>query len=162
MTIREATIDDFDAIWPIFHDIVSSGTTYSFPRDTTKAEAIKIWLVLPVKTFIYKERGEVLGSYYIKTNQTGSGDHVCNCGYIVSVEARGKGVATSMCEHSQKIAVELGYKAMQFNFIVSTNVGAIRLWKKLGFQTVGCLPKAFNHPQAAYVDVFLMYKWLAT
>ena len=97
---------------------------------------------------------------YIKTNQNGPGDHVCNCGYMVSSTARGKGLATSMCEHSLKIALELGYKAMQFNFVASTSEGAVRLWTKLGFETVGRLPKAFDHPAIGLVDALVMYKWL--
>ena len=91
------------------------------------------------------------GGYYIKTNQNCLGNHVCNCGYMVSSAARGKGLATSMCEHLQKIALELGYKAMQFNFVASTNEGAVRLWTKLGFETVGRLPKAFDHPAIGLV-----------
>ena len=79
---------------------------------------------------------------------------------MVSPVARGKGLATSMCEHSQKIALELGYKAMQFNFVASTNEGAVRLWTKLGFETAGRLPKAFNHPAIGLVDALVMYKWL--
>jgi ribosomal protein S18 acetylase RimI-like enzyme len=81
--------------------------------------------------------------------------------YMVATTARGKGLATALCEHSQKVAIELGYKAMQFNFVISTNQAAIRLWSKLGFDTVGCLPKAFNHPKQGYVDALVMYKWLS-
>ncbi|MDX8387847.1 MAG: GNAT family N-acetyltransferase [Ghiorsea sp.] len=114
----------------------------------------------PRKTFVVEENGKILGTYYIKTNQAGPGKHVCNCGYMVSAVARGKGLATLMCEHSQSVAVEMGYKVMQFNFVASTNEGAIRLWNKLGFQTVGNLPKAFEHPVKGYVDALVMYKWL--
>lgn len=160
MNIREATQNDFEQIWPIFHETVSLGETYTFDRDTTKSDASKIWMDIPQKTFVYEESGIILASYYLKTNQAGPGNHVCNCGYIVSSKARGKGLATALCEHSQKIALELGYKAMQFNFVVSTNVGAIRIWEKLGFETVGRLPKAFNHPIGGYVDALVMYKWL--
>ena len=96
----------------------------------------------------------------MKINQAGPGNHVCNCGYMVSHLARGKGLATSMCEHSQEVARELGYKAMQFNFVASSNEGAVRLWDKLGFRTVGRLPNAFNHPVKGYVDALVMYKWL--
>lgn len=79
---------------------------------------------------------------------------------MVSPSARGKGLATAMCEHSQQVAKELGYRAMQFNFVVSTNVGAIKLWKKLGFNIVGQLPKSFKHPSQGFVDALVMYKWL--
>jgi L-amino acid N-acyltransferase YncA len=160
MHIREATIADFDQIWPIFQSIVAAGETYTYPRETTREQAISLWLEAPRKTFVAEENGEILGTYYIKTNQPGGGDHVCNCGYMVSSAARGRGLASSMCEHSQQIARSLGYLAMQFNFVASTNEGALRLWTKLGFETVGRLPKAFNHPTQGYVDAMVMYKWL--
>lgn len=158
--IREATPADFDAIWPIFHDVVAAGDTYTYPRGTTKDEAFRLWMEIPRVTFVAQDGGRVLGTYYIKTNQGGGGDHVCNCGYMVSSAARGRGLATAMCEHSQQVAVKLGYKAMQFNFVVSTNEGAVKLWNKLGFATVGRVPKAFNHPAQGFVDALVMYKWL--
>jgi len=160
MSIREATEKDFDKIWPIFHEIVSSGETYAYPQDTTKEQAFNIWLKTPRKTFVFEENRKILGTYYLKTNQSGPGSHVCNCGYMVSSQARGRGLATSMCEHSQIVAKDLDYKAMQFNFVASSNEGAVSLWKKLGFETVGRLPRAFNHPIKGYVDALIMYKWL--
>ncbi|MGF1527909.1 MAG: GNAT family N-acetyltransferase [Candidatus Competibacterales bacterium] len=159
MPIREAAREDFDQIWPIFHQIVAAGETYAYPRDTTKEQALKIWLDAPRKTFVAEEDGQILGTYYIKTNQAGPGDHVCNCGYMVAWTARGRGLATAMCEHSQTVAKEFGYKAMQFNFVASSNEGAVRLWDRLGFATVGCLPKAFCHPSKGYIDALVMYKW---
>ena len=160
MNIREATNSDFDAIWPIFHDVVAAGDTYAYSRNTTKEQAFHLWMEIPRKTFVIEDENKILGTYYIKTNQGGPGSHVCNCGYMVSTEARGKGFATAMCEHSQTIAHELGFKAMQFNFVASTNEGAVKLWIKLGFEVVGCLPKAFNHPSNGYVDALIMFKWL--
>ena len=160
MNIREATENDFDAIWPIFNEIVSAGETYAYPPETTKAEAFQLWMRLPRRTYVVENNNKILGTYYIKTNQGGPGSHVCNCGYMVSSKARGKGLATAMCEHSKKTARELGYKAMQFNFVASSNEGAIRLWRKLGFETVGRLPKAFNHTVQGYIDALVMYKWL--
>ncbi len=162
MNIREATTKDFDQIWPIFQEIAATGETYAYPRDTTKEQALKIWMDAPRKTYVFEDAGQILGTYYIKTNQTGPGDHVCNCGYMVSSAARGRGLATALCEHSQHIAKELAYKAMQFNFVASSNEGAVRLWNKLGFETVGRLPKAFHHPSGEYVDALVMYKWLDT
>lgn len=160
MIIREATEADWAEIWPIFHGIVKAGDTYAFDRDTTEDQAKQIWIEAPRKTFVCIEDSVVLGTYYIKTNQAGPGSHVCNCGYMVAPDARGKGLASAMCEHSQQVAQALAYKAMQFNIVASSNTGAVRLWKKLGFAEVGCLPKAFNHPVKGYVDAFVMYKWL--
>lgn len=161
MKLREAASDDFDRIWPFFREIVAAGTTYGYPRDIAKEEARALWMDKPRKTFVAERDGQILGSYYLKTNQAGPGDHVCNCGYMVSSAARGRGLATAMCEHSQELAKQLGYQAMQFNFVASSNEGAVRLWEKLGFETVGRLPRAFRHPSKGYVDALVMYKWLA-
>jgi ribosomal protein S18 acetylase RimI-like enzyme len=158
--IREATSEDFEQIWPFFREIVAAGETYAYPREITREEALQIWIDAPRKTFVAEEDGRILGSYLIRTNALGPGDHVCNCGYMVSSAARGRGLATAMCEHSQGVARALGYKAMQFNFVVSSNEGAVRLWNKLGFATVGRCPKAFRHPTKGYVDALVMYKWL--
>jgi ribosomal protein S18 acetylase RimI-like enzyme len=162
MSIREARSEDFDQIWPIFREIAAAGETYAYPPDITREQARTLWMDAPRKTYAFEEDGRILGTYYIKTNQAGPGDHVCNCGYMVSSAARRRGLATAMCEHSQRIARDLGYKAMQFNFVASSNEGAVRLWNKLGFATVGRLPKAFQHPSAGYVDALVMYKWLET
>lgn len=160
MEIKEASAQDFDLIWPIFYEVAKAGETYAFRTDTSKEEALNIWVKTPRKTYIALDDGEVIGTYYLKTNHAGPGDHVCNCGYMVAASASGKGVATAMCEHSQAMAKELGYKAMQFNFVASTNIGAVRLWQKLGYDIVGRLPKAFNHPAKGFVDALVMYKWL--
>ncbi|MDG1306899.1 MAG: GNAT family N-acetyltransferase [Porticoccaceae bacterium] len=161
MIIRRALDADFSAIWPIFQQIVAAGDTYAYDRDISEQEAKRIWIQLPERTFLIEENNKVLATYYIKKNQAGPGAHVCNCGYMVAEWARGRGLATALCEHSQQIASELGYKAMQFNFVAATNGGAISLWEKLGFATVGCLPRAFEHPSEGFVDALVMYKWLA-
>jgi L-amino acid N-acyltransferase YncA len=160
LNIREANREDFEQIWPIFRGIVAAGETYAYPRDTSQEQALTLWLETPEKTYVVEADGQILGTYYIKTNQLGPGDHVCNCGYMVAPAARGRGLATAMCEHSQSVAQELGYKAMQFNCVAASNAAAVRLWTKLGFATVGRLPKAFHHPSRGYIDALVMYKWL--
>jgi len=161
MIIRKATNDDFSKIWPIFRTVVRAGDTYTIPKDIGETDAREIWMRAPLKTFVAEENGAALGTYKLNVNRAGGGNHVCNCGYMVTPEARGHGVASKMCEHSQKIALDLGFKAMQFNMVVSTNKSAMRLWQKLGFGIVGTLPRAFRHPQQGYVDAHVMYKWLA-
>lgn len=158
--IREAEENDWNAIWPFFQNIVSAGDTYGFDPKTDKAAGHQIWLAAPRKAFVVEEHGQILGSYYLKTNQQGPGSHVCNCGYMVAPEARGRGLASAMCEHSQRIAIELGYHAMQFNFVASTNEGAVRLWLNHGFDIAGRLPKAFRHPEHGLVDALVMFKAL--
>jgi ribosomal protein S18 acetylase RimI-like enzyme len=160
LDIKEAVPDDFERIWPFFQPIASAGDTCAYPRDISRQEAQRLWMHAPVKTFVAEDKGEIAGAYYIKTNHAGPGNHVCNCGYMVPAKARGKGVGTIMCRHSQKVALELGYKAMQFNFVAASNELAVHLWTRLGFKIVGRLPKAFNHPQKGYIDALIMYKWL--
>jgi len=159
--IRDALPGDWPAIWPIFEEIVRAGDTYAYPADTDKHTAEALWMTKPDRTFVFESDGNILGTYYLKTNQEGPGKHVCNCGYMVSSAARGMGIARQMCEHSQGISVAMGFNAMQFNFVASSNDVAVALWKKLGFDVVGTLPRAFNHPTLGLVDAFVMYKWLA-
>ncbi len=160
LSIHESTAKDFQQIWPIFQEIVAKGDTYPYPPDINQEEAFHQWMEIPQKTFVAKLDEEIVGTYYIKPNQTGLGAHVCNCGYMVSSQARGQGIATQLCVHSQQSALELGYKAMQFNLVVSSNAAAVHLWNKLGFEIIGRLPKAFNHLRLGLVDAFIMYKWL--
>lgn len=160
MDIRLAVPEDFDQIWPIFEQIVSAGTTYAYPRDTDAAGARRLWIEQPQETWVAVEDGVVVGTYYIKPNNAGGGAHVCNCGYMVASHVQGRGIARKMCEHSQLRAVELGFRAMQFNFVLATNVGAIGLWRKLGFDEVGRLPGAFEHPSEGFVDALVMFKTL--
>lgn len=161
MEIRKYRESDWDRVWPILENVFRTGETYAYPPEITENEAHQIWVERPEETYVAIRRDdEIVGTYYIKKNQPGPGAHVCNCGYIVSEDARGQGIASSMCRHSQRAAVALGFRAMQYNLVVSTNEGAVRLWNKLGFDTVGRLPKAFNHPEKGYVDALVMYKWL--
>ena len=161
MEIRKYQELDWVIIWPIIKKVFSAGETYAYSPNITEEEARDVWIKYPKETYVViGSANEILGSYFIKANQPGLGSHVCNCGYIVAESARGKGVASSMCEHSQKIAKQLGFIAMQYNLVVSTNKGAIRLWKKLGFDIVGNLPKAFNSKSQGYVDAWVMYKEL--
>jgi len=160
--IREATDTDWVSIWPIFQAITAAGDTYAYQQSISFDEGRQLWMEIPRKTYVVEAKdGSILGTYYIKTNHAGPGSHVCNCGYMVAPNARGQGLATRMCEHSQMVAVnKFRYKAMQYNFVAASNAGAVRLWKKLGFDEVGRLPQAFRHPIQGYVDALVMYKWL--
>ena len=160
LIIRKAQEGDAAAIASIILPIIRSGATYALDPELSRDEALAYWLDGDKETFVAEEDGEVLGTYYIRPNQPGGGQHVCNCGYMTAPEASGRGVATAMCEHSISYARQAGYRAMQFNFVVATNKGAIRLWNRLGFDVVGRLPKAFQHPQDGYVDALVMHREL--
>ena len=137
MEIRTYRESDWGRVWPIIEKVFRAGETYTFSPEITEREAHKVWVEVPRESYVaVGEEGQILGTYYIKPNQPGLGSHVCNCGYIVSENARGRGVASRMCEHSLLEAMEFGFRAMQYNLVVSTNEGAIRLWRKTGVS--GC------------------------
>ena len=161
--VRPFQDTDWPAVWSILEPVCRAGDTDSFARDISESDARRAWIENPDATFIAEsEQGQLLGTYFIKPNQPGQGAHVCNCGYVVAAAARGQGIASLMCEHSQKEAVALGFRSMQYNMVVSTNQGAVRLWQKHGFEIVGTLPEAFRHPEKGYVDAHIMLKQLET
>lgn len=160
MQIRLATDSDHPAIWAILEPVIRAGETYTLPSGMTEAEAIAYWTQQGHEVFVAEEEGAVLGTYYLRANQRGGGDHVANCGYMTAAEAQGRGIARAMCTHSLERAQQRGFRAMQFNFVVSTNERAVRLWESLGFTTMCRLPAAFLHPQAGYVDALVMFREL--
>ena len=162
MTLRPATPQDWDAIWSILEPVIRAGETYTYPRDMSPEAAKTTWMESPRQTYVALMGDTIVGTYYLKSNQTGGGDHVCNCGYMVAESAQGQGVATAMYRHSEHEALAFGYRAMQFNFVIETNTRAVALWERLGFETIGRLPGAFQHPRMGYVDARIMYKTLNT
>ena len=161
--IRPYKEQDWPYVWRIIEPVFRAGETYPYSPEISEKEACQAWIEVPAATFVAVDVNEViLGSYYIKPNQPGLGAHVCNCGYITAGEARDRGIASAMCVHSQGEAVDRGFRAMQYNLVVSTNEGAINLWKRHGFEVIGRLPQAFQHTQLGFVDAFVMYKILSS
>ena len=161
MTIRPAGPEDANAIWEILEPTIRAGETYTLPRDMEREKALAYWFSAEHTVFVAEEDGEILGTYYLRVNQKGGGAHVCNCGYMTAVRASGRGVAGAMCEHSLEYARAQGFRAMQYNFVVSSNEAALHLWQKFGFATVGQLPGAFLHPRLGYVDALVLYRALS-
>ncbi len=161
MVIRPYQDQDWPLVWTIIKPVFRAGETYAFSPDISEDQARQVWIEKPEITFVaVGVDSDIFGTYYIKPNQPTLGAHVCNCGYIVAEGARGRGIASAMCEHSQREAATRGYRAMQYNLVVSTNDKAVQLWVKHGFEIIGTLPKAFQHGRLGYVDAHLMYKQL--
>lgn len=184
MHIRPATPDDADALWRILEPVIRAGETYPLPQDMTREDALAYWLSAAheVHVAVYRDderktaghktaghksaghrtdrREAVVGTYYLRANHAGGGDHVANCGYMVATDATGRGVAQAMCAHSLGRAKARGFRAMQFNFVISSNARAVRLWQHLGFAVVGRLPGAFRHPTLGFVDALVMVREL--
>jgi len=160
MPIRAATSDDREAIWAILEPTIRAGETYPLPRDLSRDQALGYWFGPGHDVFVADTDGAIRGTYFLKANQKGGGSHVANCGYVVAVDAGGRGVGRAMCEDSLVRARAAGFRAMQFNFVVSTNERAVRLWQSCGFDVVGRLPAAFDHPVRGLVDAFVMHRAL--
>lgn len=160
LEVREIGSDEFDLVWPIFHAVVAAGDTYVFSPDLQLDEARRIWTTPPARAFVAELEGSVVGTYMVRPNQPGLGDHVANAGYMVAPEARGQGIAHRLCEHSIEIARAAGFTAMQFNFVVSSNESAVRLWQRCGFDIVGRVPGAFRHRELGPTDVLIMHRVL--
>ena len=160
VTVRVAHSDDSDAVWRILEPVIRAGETYTLPAELSRADALAFWFAAGHEVFVAEDENGVLGTYFLRANQKGGGAHVANCGYVTATEATGRGVARAMCAHSLEHAKRRGFRAMQFNFVVSTNERAVRLWESFGFEIVGRLPKAFSHPTLGFVDAYIMYRLL--
>lgn len=160
MHIRKAQPSDTRAIAEILIPTFREGSTYAVDKDISEADALAYWLSPEKETFVAEDEGQILGTYYMRPNQAGGGRHVCNCGYMTRTGATGRGIAKAMCLHSLDHARKQGYRAMQFNCVVSTNERAVRLWQSLGFEVAGRLPLAFQHPTKGFVDALVMYQLL--
>jgi ribosomal protein S18 acetylase RimI-like enzyme len=160
LRIRPAQASDRPAISEIILPVFREGLTYTLDADITAADALNYWLSSDQETFVAEDEGAIFGTYYMRPNQHGGGRHVCNCGYVTRRETAGRGVARAMCQHSLEHARSRGYRAMQFNFVVTSNERAIGLWQSLGFEIVGRLPQAFRHPRLGFIDALVMYRLL--
>ena len=160
MQIRPAINADRDAIWNIFHEIIVADDTYALDPQMPREEALAYWFRADTHTYVAEEDGGVIGTYILRPNQSGAGSHVANAAFMVARNAEGAGVGRRMAEHCLSEARRMGFRGMQFNFVISTNTRAIHLWNQLGFEIVGTLPGAFRHPEKGYVDVYVMFRSL--
>jgi L-amino acid N-acyltransferase YncA len=158
--IREATGDDWPAMWKIFREVVSGEDTYVFAADAPESDARAYWFGPGVASFVAISGQEITGMYKLVANYRDLGSHVANASFMVSPRARGKGIGREMGLRALAEAKARGFLAMQFNFVVSTNTRAVSLWKSLGFEIVGTLPKVFRHRQLGLVDAYVMHRFL--
>jgi ribosomal protein S18 acetylase RimI-like enzyme len=181
MKIRLAIERDRDGIWEIFREVVTAGDTYALDPNISRENALAYWFAPGTHTYIAEgdvlgdcvdvpgkpaasaaisRAQQILGTYILRPNQSGGGSHVANAGFMVGARARGQGIGRAMAEHCLSEARRLGFRAMQFNYVISTNTAAIRLWQDLGFEIVGTLASAFRHPEKGYIDAYVMYRSL--
>jgi ribosomal protein S18 acetylase RimI-like enzyme len=160
LTIRRAESEDHDVVWAILEPVIRAGETYTLPRDMTREAALGYWFSRAHEVFVAEDGKSAVGTYFLHPNQMGGGAHVANCGYVTAAGQFGRGIARAMCAHSLDYARSRGFRAMQFNFVVSTNERAVRLWESFGFEIIGRLREAFMHPALGYIDAYVMYRML--
>ena len=161
LVIRPVERRDFARLWPIIEAVIRDGTSNALPREMGADAAVEYWFAPATRVFLAEASDEVLGTYHLRANQQGGGNHVANAGFMTAPHARRRGIARAMAAHALETAMALGFTAMQFNFVVSSNERAVRLWRSLGFVIVGTLPDAFRLPDGRLVDVFVMYRKLS-
>jgi L-amino acid N-acyltransferase YncA len=160
LNFRKATEEDSSQIWAILEPIIREGTTYVFDPQSSKEKMLDYWMAVDKQTYVAELEGEIVGTFYLKSNQPDRGSHVVNAGFMVSPDSSGKGIGKAMAEFSLIEAKRLGYLAMQFNFVVKSNTSAVALWKKMGFEIIGEIPEAFSHPNLGLTSVYVMYRKL--
>lgn len=160
MIIRLANQTDHEAVWHIISNVISTGNTYVFAPDSSKEKMLNYWFAEDKRTYVAEENSEILGTFYLKENQMDLGSHIVNAGYMVSQNARGKGIGEQMATFSMDEARRLGYRGMQYNLVVCTNEKAVKLWLKLGFKIIGEIPEAYKHSSLGYVNGYIMYQKL--
>jgi L-amino acid N-acyltransferase YncA len=160
LILRKVKPEDASSIWRIIEPIIRAGVTYVFDPQSSKEKMLDYWIATDKQTYVAEVEGNIVGTFYLKANQPDRGSHVVNAGYMVSSEAAGKGIGKAMAEFSFVEAKRLGFCAMQFNYVVKTNTVAVNLWKKLGFQVVGEIPEAFDHPVFGLTNVYVMHRKL--
>jgi GNAT superfamily N-acetyltransferase len=159
MTIRPAhPHHDYDNVWDIFKRVIATRDTYVFDPNTPKEDLQRLWFAGYMDTFVAEDHNEIVGSYIIKPNQPDLGNHIANASYMVNPDHQGRGIGKLLCEHSIKFAKEKGYTGIQFNIVVSTNVSAVHLWKKCGFEIIGTTPGGFRHKELGLVDTYIMFR----
>ena len=160
LILRKAKPEDASVIWSIVEPIIRAGETYVFDPNSSREKMLDYWMAADKQTYVAERDGQILGTFYLKANQPDRGSHVVNAGFMVSPDSSGKGIGKAMAEFSLIEAKRLGYRAMQFNFVVKSNLPAVRLWKKMGFEIIGEIPEAFSHPNLGLTSVYVMYRKL--
>jgi L-amino acid N-acyltransferase YncA len=160
LKIREFEEADREAVWDIIRKVIASGETYVFHPDSSREKMLAYWLAPDKQVYVATLENKVVGTFTLKPNQPDRGAHIANGSYMVSPDHGGKGVGTFMAKYSLEEAKRLGYLAMQFNIVIKSNENAVTLWKKVGFEIIGEIPNAFNHPRLGMTNAYIMYRAL--
>lgn len=160
LNFRKAAQSDSDALWSLMEPIIREGSTYVFSQDSSKEKMMDFWLAQDKSTYVAELDGEIVGTFFLKANQPDRGSHIANAGFMVRPLVNGQGIGKAMAEFALTEAKQMGFQGMQFNYVVKSNLTAVHLWKKLGFDIVGEVSDAFLHPILGPTHIYIMYRRL--
>ena len=161
MEISEGSAADWEQIWPFFREIVAAGETYAYDPEISEDEARSIWMIGPPgATFVAVDGDRIVGSANAYANRPGPGSHVASASFMVDPREAGRGIGRALGERVLEWAQQKGFLAMQFNAVVESNLTAVALWRSLGFEIVGTVPRAFRLPDGTHVGLHVMHRRL--
>ena len=162
MRIREARPEDWTAIWPFFREIVDAGETYAYDPEIDEEGGRALWMVAaPARTTVAVDDDDaVIGSASMYANRPGRGSHVASASFMVDPARGGEGAGRALAEEMIAWARSSGFRAIQFNAVVESNTRAVALWQSLGFEIIGTVPEAFEHPALGLVGLHVMHRRL--
>ena len=159
-TVRLYESADEEAVWEIIRQVLAGGEAYVFYPDSSRDKMLSYWLAKDKKVFVVLSGETIVGTFTIKPNMPDRASHIANASYMTHPAHEGKGIGLFMANYSLEEAKRLGYTAMQFNIVIKSNERAVRLWKKVGFEIIGEIPDAFNHPRLGMTNAYVMYRKL--
>lgn len=146
-------------MWEIFRAVIASGDTLPFSTSFDIGTFRDHWFGAHA-AYVAVDGPLVVGMYKLGPNYPDLGAHVASATYVVGPSSQGRGIGRALLDHSLALARDQRFLAMQFNYVVSTNVAALKLYEKRGFRIVGTLPRAFRHATLGLVDAYVMHRWL--
>lgn len=160
--IRVAKEQDWPQIYPFYATIMAEGTSYAYPAGQSLDEARPWWMEpRPGLTVVaVDDDGAVVGSAKMGPNRPGRGAHVATASFLVDPAHRGKGTGRMLGRYVLDWARAEGFHGIQFNAVVESNHPAVHLWRSLGFEVIGTVPEAFDHPEHGLVGLHVMYQRL--
>ena len=156
LMFRKATCADADAMLVLLRSVTTEGDTLPFQNGVDGDFIDSQWLGAFGCVLAWRD-DILLGMYRYSANMPGRGAHIATATFLVGKQYRGQGLGRKLVQHCLAQAKASGFRAMQFNQVVATNLAALALYRSLGFKRVGKIPEAFAHPEHGYVASYVMY-----
>lgn len=156
--IRRYEPRDVTATMSIWNEVVRDGIAFPQVEELTAGTADSFFSSQSYTGVAEDtETGEVLGLYILHPNNIGRCGHICNTSYAVRSDKCGLHIGEQLVKDSLAVGARLGFRVLQFNAVVATNIHALHLYKRLGFTQLGRIPQGFRMKDGHYEDIILHY-----